>query len=189
VDDDEGARHLMVTALDLAGFAVAGVGTGEEALAAAEAEDPEVVVLEIHLPGISGYGVCRELRQRFGAAVGIVFVSGERVEPFDRVGGLLIGADDYLTKPFAPEELVERARGLLRRRQSGNHQHPLTSRELDVLRLMAEGIGQHGIAERLVISPKTVATHIEHILAKLGVHSRAQAVALAYREDLLKESA
>jgi DNA-binding NarL/FixJ family response regulator len=189
VDDDEGVRQLMCSALCMAGFVVDAVGRGEEALEFAETQEFEVAVLDIRLPGISGYGVCRELRRRFGNAVGIVFVSGERVESFDRVAGLLIGADDYLTKPFAPEELVERVRRLRGERANGSRKSPLTSRELDVLRLLAEGLEQHGIAERLVISPKTVATHIEHILAKLGVHSRAQAIALAFREDLLRETA
>jgi DNA-binding NarL/FixJ family response regulator len=190
VDDDEGVRHLMSSALCLAGFVVHAFGTGEEALAAADAEEFEVAVVDIRLPGISGYGVCRELRRRFGNAVGIVFVSGERVESFDRVAGLLIGADDYVTKPFAPEELVERVRRLPAELSNGSRrQSRLTARELDVLRLLTEGLEQQGIAERLVISPKTVATHIEHILAKLGVHSRAQAIALAFREDLLRETA
>ena len=58
----------------------------------------------------------------------------------------------------------------------------LTAREHEVLRLLADGLSQAGIAERLVISPKTVAAHIDHILGKLGVHSRAEAVAVAYRD-------
>jgi DNA-binding NarL/FixJ family response regulator len=188
VDDDEGVRHLMTSALLMAGFVVHAFGTGEEALAVVDAEEFEVAVLDIRLPGISGYGVCRELRQRFGNALGIVFVSGERVESFDRVAGLLIGANDYVTKPFAPEELVERVRRLRGEHVNGSRKSRLTLRELDVLRLLAEGLEQQGIAERLVISPRTVATHVEHILTKLGVHSRAQAIALAYREDLLRET-
>jgi DNA-binding NarL/FixJ family response regulator len=62
----------------------------------------------------------------------------------------------------------------------------LTSRELEILQLLAEGLAQAQIADQLVISPKTVGSHIEHILAKLGVRSRAQAVAVAYREELVE---
>jgi DNA-binding NarL/FixJ family response regulator len=193
IDDDEGMRDLMVAVLGLGGLTVTTAATGEQGLELAAATDPHVVLLDVHLPGISGYAVCHELRKRAGDTIGILFVSGERTESFDRVAGLLIGGDDYLTKPFAPDELLERTRRLLRRLGTGTGNgngargvsSHLTPRELEVLRTLAEGLAQDGIAERLVISTKTVETHIEHILAKLGVHSRAQAVALAYREDLL----
>jgi DNA-binding NarL/FixJ family response regulator len=180
----------MNAALGLGGFTVTTAATGEEGLELAATIDPDIVVLDVHLPGISGYAVCAELRRRVGETIAILFVSGERTEPFDRVAGLLIGADDYLTKPFAPDELVERVRLLLRRAHKVNGARalvsaPLTPRESDVLRMLAEGLDQGAVAGRLVISAKTVETHIEHILTKLGVHSRAQAVALAYREDLL----
>jgi DNA-binding NarL/FixJ family response regulator len=190
IDDDDCIRQLMDAALVLGGLRVTTAATGEEGLELAATIDPDVVVLDVHLPGISGYAVCAELRRRVGEAIAILFVSGERTEPFDRVAGLLIGADDYLTKPLAPDELVERVRLLLRRGHKVNGARalisaPLTPRESDVLRMLAEGLDQGAVAGRLVISPKTVETHIEHILTKLGVHSRAQAVALAYREDLL----
>jgi two-component system OmpR family response regulator len=183
IDDDECMRQVMDAVLGLGGFAVTTGATGEEGLELAATINPDVVVLDVHLPGISGYAVCAELRRRVGEAIAILFVSGERTEPFDRVAGLLIGGDDYLTKPFAPDELVERVRLLLRRGHKVSA--PLTPRESDVLRMLAEGLDQDAVAGRLVISPKTVESHIEHILTKLGVHSRAQAVALAYREDLL----
>ena len=148
-------------------------------------------MLDVSLPGCSGYEVCSRLRQTFGQTIGIVFLSGERTESLDHVAGLLLGADDYVAKPFDPDELVARVRAILRR---GAHEVPkqrsgLTRREQQVLQLLAEGQAQAEIASELVISTKTVGTHIEHILAKLEVRSRAQAVALAYREDLLSASA
>jgi DNA-binding NarL/FixJ family response regulator len=116
-----------------------------------------------------------------------MFLSGERVEAFDRAAGLMLGADDYLLKPFSSEELVARVRGLLRRTlpTPRSLETKLTVRELEVLRLLAGGLGQKEISGRLAISTKTVGTHIEHILMKLGVQSRTQAVALAYRERLI----
>lgn len=187
VDPDESARELAVGALRSGGYRMLQAETGEQALEIARREQPCAVVLAVALPGISGYEVCRELREAFGERISIVFLSGVRKESFDRVAGLLLGADEYLVKPFAPDELLARVRGLIRRspESTSNAASGLTKRELDVLRLFAEGLDQKEIASRLVISPKTVGTHTEHILTKLGVHSRSQAVALAYRDGLI----
>lgn len=186
VDDDEGCRALVASLLRQAGFEALEAATGEEALAAARRERPLLFVLDVCLPGLSGYEVCRTLKEDFGAAVPVIFVSGVRTEPFDRVAGLLVGADDYLVKPFVPDELLARVRALLRRAPRRLAADNLTARELKVLNLLAEGRNQDEIARELVISSKTVGTHIEHILTKLGVHSRAAAVAAAYRDHLVE---
>ena len=114
-------------------------------------------------------------------------VSGARTDSYDRVAGLAVGADHYLAKPFAPDELLISVRRLVRRSAplSAASASGLTKREREVLALMAEGLAPREIATRLVLSPKTVATHIGHVLEKLGVHSQAQAVAVAYRGDLV----
>jgi DNA-binding NarL/FixJ family response regulator len=187
VDDDEGMRAVLTEIFSAAGFTALTAASGEEALELAASDKPALVVLEVSLPGCSGYEVCSRLRQTFGQTIGIVFLSGERTESLDHVAGLLLGADDYVVKPFDPDQLVARVRAILRR---GAHEVPkqasgLTRREQQVLQLLAQGQAQAEIASELVISAKTVGTHIEHILAKLDVRSRAQAVALAYREDLL----
>jgi DNA-binding NarL/FixJ family response regulator len=119
-------------------------------------------------------------------------VSGERTESADRIAGLLVGGDDYMVKPFDPDELMARVRRLIekaaamRRPSSSPGIADLTSREIEVLRLLAEGLDQRAIAARLVISPTTVATHIQRILTKLDVRSRTHAVAPAYCEHLLE---
>ncbi len=136
---------------------------------------------------MSGYEVCRQLRDDFGDEIAIVFISGERTEEYDRAGGLLLGADDYIVKPFAAGELLARARRFIdraARRQNG--ESPLTARESEVLKLLAEGLRQEAIAERLFITPKTVATHIQNILEKLQLHSRAEAVAYAHQHGLAR---
>ena len=186
VDDDERIAELMRELLSFVHLDTRVALSGEEALELVREEDPSLVLLDVVLPGISGYEVCRDLRDRFGTALPIIFVSGARTEPLDEVAGLLIGADDYVTKPFVPDELLIRVRGLLHRKRTRHiGTARLTPRELEVLRLLADGLNQHDIAQRLVLSPKTVGNHIDHILSKLDVRSRSQAVAQAYRRALL----
>ena len=193
VDDDSSIRELVSSLLDRIGFEPIAVGTGAEALAASDASEPELVILDVRMDDMSGYEILRSLRERFGTGLPIMFLTGERTESFDRVGGLLLGADDYMVKPFDPDELVARATALMRRRPPHERKHavvglretpPLTGREREVLGLLALGLDQDEIAQRLVISPKTVSTHIQRVLAKFGVHSRAQAVVEAYRRGL-----
>jgi DNA-binding NarL/FixJ family response regulator len=187
VDDDEVFREAMTGILERSGYAPTAVSRGEDGLRAVRVKQPRLVILDVCLPDLSGYEVCRQLKDRFGDGLPVLFVSGVRKESFDRVAGLLIGADDYLGKPFAADELLARVRRLVRHTTSlaPSLASRLTPRELEVLRLLANGIGQEEIARQLFISRKTVATHIEHVLQKLGVRTRAQAVALAYREDLV----
>jgi len=188
VDDDPDLLELVSTTLESAGFEIVGVTSGREALAVARGEaPPDLVVLDVQLPGMSGYEICRELRDDFGEGLPILFVSGFRTESLDRVAGLLVGADDYLVKPFAPDELIGRVRALVRRSRGGisnGRAWGLTRREDEVLRLLASGLRQEEIATRLVVSPRTVGAHIQNVLRKMGATSRTQAVALAYRRDL-----
>jgi DNA-binding NarL/FixJ family response regulator len=186
-EDDAVFAALVGDVLAAAGLEAMVASDGAQALALARAQRPLAAILDVNLPKLSGYEVCGGLRELYGESLPILFVSGERTEDFDRIGGLMIGADDYLVKPFAVDELLGRLRALLRRAESREptRPHDLTRRELEVLSLLAEGLEQVEIANRLVISPKTVSTHIQRILSKLGVRSRAQAVALAFREELV----
>ena len=186
-DADEAFRGETSRALEDSGFDVVGAVSGEEALAAVARDDVVLAVLDVRLPGISGYEVCRRLREEHGDRIPIVFVSGDRIEPSDRVAGLLVGADDYVVKPVARDEIVARVRRLLECAPGrGNRPSPrLTAREGEILGLLASGLAPSQIAGALSISPRTVATHVEHIYAKLGVHTRAQAVAAAFRLELV----
>jgi DNA-binding NarL/FixJ family response regulator len=187
VEDDDGFRSVLSTVFRQAGYETYEAASGEEAVETARREEPTLVVLDVCLPGISGYEVCQELRQEFGERLPIILVSGQRIESLDRVAGLLLGADDYLVKPFALDELLIRVRKLIRRAApiAPAGVPRLTTRELEILHLLADGLGQDEIAKRLFISTKTVGTHIEHIRGKLGVRSRAQAVARAFRDQLV----
>jgi two-component system nitrate/nitrite response regulator NarL len=157
VDGDPESRAALSSALNRAGYEAEQVTTGEEALEAAHRQRPAIVIMETHLGGASGYEICREFREQYGA-------------------------DEYLAKPIQFDHLLARVRRLMAQSSPAPPmQSLLTPREQEVLSLLEEGLTPEEMASRLVVTPKTVAKHIEHILGKLGVHSRAQAVALALR--------
>jgi DNA-binding NarL/FixJ family response regulator len=194
VDDHAPLRALVRDLLEQAGYAVAEAASGTAAVQFLEGARPAVVLLDVNLPGLNGYEVCRRIRDRLNGTIGIIFISGERVETFDRSAGLLVGGDDYLTKPFDPSELVARVRRLAPLRAPheiaaatvADQLAILTPREREVVLLLADGLDQHEIAERLFISPKTVATHIQRVLGKLDVRNRAQAVSLVLHDSARK---
>lgn len=187
VDPDDELRSALVVLLEADGLHGREARTGDEGLQCALEERPRLVLLDVNLPGMCGYDLLRRLRNVFGESLPVVFMSGERTEPFDRVAGMLLGADDYLNKPFSSDELLVRIRRLIRSSAAKTvaRMAALTTREREVLELLAAGNSQPEIADALEIASKTCAKHIERILEKLDVHSRAQAVAVAYRDDLL----
>jgi two-component system nitrate/nitrite response regulator NarL len=193
VDDDETWRAYVATLLERAGFELQEAASSAKALEVAREHRPRLVLLDVRLPDGSGLEVCRALRDLYGDELPIIFVSGERMEPLDRATGLLVGGDDYLVKPVDPDEFLARIRRCLERvdarARAEPPEHvglPLTPRELEVLRLLAEGVDPQTIAARLVISPKTVASHLQRVMAKFGVHSRVEAVARAYELGMMR---
>ena len=119
VDDEANIADLVDLYLRKEGFRVLKAGTGEDGLAAAKRERPRLVALDVGLPGIDGLEVCRRLRADAslgGGGVPVIFLTARDSE-IDRILGLEMGADDYLTKPFSPRELVARVKAILRRSQ------------------------------------------------------------------------
>ena len=113
VDDEKSISELIATSLRFVGFDVRTAATGSEALTVAEEFKPHALILDVMLPDQNGFEVCRQLRQD-GHEVGVLFLTAkDAVE--DKIAGLTIGGDDYVTKPFSLEELVARLRALLRR--------------------------------------------------------------------------
>jgi two-component system OmpR family response regulator len=113
VDDESSISDLISTSLRFVGFEVRTAATGSEALTVAEEFKPHAVVLDVMLPDSDGFEVCRQLRSE-GLNVGVLFLTAKDGME-DKVAGLTIGGDDYMTKPFSLEELVARLRALLRR--------------------------------------------------------------------------
>jgi DNA-binding NarL/FixJ family response regulator len=190
-DRDDEARTRLAELLSSAGYAVIQADRGDEALALARSAEPAAVLLEIPLDGLCGYEICQVLKSEPGFGAPVVFVSAARTEAYDRIGGLLLGADDYIVSPYESGELLVRLTNLIGRslQRDAGVRWSLTVREREILDLMSEGLRHGEIAGRLFISPRTVATHVEHILRKLGVRSSKEAISIAYREEIIPAKA
>jgi len=116
VDDDTRLREIVSMALEGEGYRVRGAGSAEEAVAVLERDDPDLMILDVMLPGKDGFELCRDIRTR--SPLPILMLTA-KTDTVDVVVGLESGADDYVTKPFVTKELVARIRALLRRSREG----------------------------------------------------------------------
>ena len=203
VDDHALVRSAIRQAITAPDVEVVGeASTAEEALALAPTLRPDVMLLDLDLPGMSGSHLVRELAPRLPQTkIVMLTVSTSRRDLLD---AMRHGARGYLTKDLSPDALLRSVRGIRRgdlpmsrifaahvvdelaratRRGSGTTpDNGLSSREEEVLNLLADGLTDREIAENLQISPRTVETHVSNVLHKLGVRNRAEA-ARRYRDD------
>jgi DNA-binding response OmpR family regulator len=143
IDDEPSVQEVVRGYLERDGFLVYVADNGAEGLELAERVRPGLIVLDLMLPDISGEDICREIRRR--SDVPILMLTAKSAEE-ERVGGLTLGADDYLTKPFSPRELVARVRAILRR--SGGPETPLVERvSLDEGRLVIDTVEHQVLVE------------------------------------------
>jgi two-component system OmpR family response regulator len=186
VDDEARIREVLLYALEKEGFTVTAVADGPAALAAVEAGGIDLVVLDVMLPEIDGLEVCRRLRHK--GRVPILFLSA-RAEEVDRIVGLELGGDDYLTKPFSPRELTARVRAVFRRVEAPAAQADVRPSvllhgeiEIDterhevryagrVVSLTPTEFGVLGVMQRAyrydnLITERTIDTHVRRIRAK-----------------------
>ena len=161
---------------------------------------PDVILMDIVMPDIDGVMVTRAIRQRF-PTVQVIALTSFKEEGLVQ-NALQAGAIGYLLKDVTAEELAQAIRAAHAGRSTLSPEasqalvhaatqpppsgHDLTDREMDVLALMIEGLNNTEIAEKLFVSPSTIKSHVSHILAKLDVSSRTEAVAVAVRHHLVK---
>jgi two-component system alkaline phosphatase synthesis response regulator PhoP len=132
IEDEQNIRHIIQTYLTAAGYEVLCVADGLTGRNAAEAFNPDLIVLDINLPGMNGLDLTEQLRRH--SEICIVMLTARGAEE-DRIRGLTLGADDYITKPFSPRELVARVEAVLRRTRSTSAENPprlLRSRHLTI---------------------------------------------------------
>lgn len=182
-------RERLRRLLERLEVAVDVVVDADAALERVRSTTPALVLLDAESGGLE---LCREISDT-AASTSIVMICSKGGRPSDRIAALLVGADDVVSEPFDRDELLARIRRMLERRRrwlAVPPQQPnlLSPRELEVLELLAAGRPSVEIARDLVISRKTVVTHIQHIFTKLGVHSQAQAVAHAHLRGLVGSS-
>jgi two-component system, OmpR family, KDP operon response regulator KdpE len=161
VDDEPQIRRVLRSTLSFRGYTISEVSSGEEAVELASKLKPDLILLDVNLPGMSGIETCREIRRSTDAPIIMLTVrSAER----DKVIALDAGADDYVTKPFGIEELLARIRASLRRHPSADALQPFVSRELSVdfeSRRVTVG------GEQVHLAPKEFEV-LRHLIANLG---------------------
>jgi DNA-binding response OmpR family regulator len=198
VDDEPNILELAKLYLEQEGYRVEGVANGNDALSKLSSVKPSLIVLDLMLPDIDGFEVCRQIRKK--SDVPILMLTA-RKEDVDKIVGLELGADDYLTKPFNPRELVARVKAILRRYQSGfksgeateignlridparreatidKQPLKLRTKEFDLLTTLAQNLGVVLTRDRLLEivwetdyygETRTVDIHINHLRDKLG---------------------
>ncbi len=199
----EGVRAFLATQPDI--NVVAEAGSGEEGVALAAQHIPDVVLMDVVMPGMDGVEATRRVRQVSPRSQVVVLTSyheDEHIFPALRAGAL-----SYVLKDLSPEELAEAVRKAARgeavlhprvaarvvkelqglRAETPNPFTELSERELDVLRLIADGLSNAEIAARLTLSEKTVKGHVSNLLGKLHLADRTQAAVLAWREGVARK--
>ena len=194
IDDDSGVRESIKDLVESVGLRAQSFATAQEFLSSERRDAPSCLVLDIRLPGISGLDLQHELK-RVGVKIPIIFISGHADIPMT-VRAMKSGAAEFLTKPFRDQDLLDVIQRALDRervvREKQRHLAELQERyarlsvrEREVMNLVVVGRLNKQIAAELKISVETVQGHVKNILAKLSVHDRTEAVAVAIRRGIV----
>jgi DNA-binding NarL/FixJ family response regulator len=190
IDDDPNLVLLVKDYLEFQGYEVTTSNNGREALKLLDQDLPDMIICDIMMPDIDGYGFAEELRKNPNTSwIPLLFLSAKG-QSQDRIKGLNLGADFYMVKPFEPEELVAQVESSLK--QSGrlmqyadtgnmsetliqvNPSVELTPTELKVVQLVAKGLANKDIAQQMSLSQRTVESHVSNMLGKTGLNNRTE---------------
>ncbi len=213
-DDDVGTRLAVSDYLELAGYIAIAADNGQHALAMVEQHQPHLLVTDITMPKMDGYELVRQVRRQPAFRLLPVIFLTARTNTEERIRGYQLGCDAYLPKPFHLEELGAVVRNLLERSQmiqvewrsrshSAEHQADqspltkteprqgtgrmdLTTRETDVLMLLAGGLSNAQIGDRLHLSPRTVEKYVSSLLRKTDTSNRAELVRFSMEHHLVE---
>jgi DNA-binding NarL/FixJ family response regulator len=190
VDDDPNLVLLVRDYLEFRGYEVIAANNGREALDVLDKDIPDMIICDVMMPEVDGYGFVADLRKRQDIGwIPVLFLSAKG-QSQDRIKGLNLGADVYMVKPFEPEELVAQVESSLsqsgRIRQHADTGAPsetliqvnpsveLTPTELKVVQLVAKGLANKDIAQNMKLSQRTVESHVSNMLGKTGLNNRTE---------------
>ncbi len=190
VDDDPNLVLLVKDYLEFRGYEVTAANNGREALELLDKDVPDMIICDVMMPEVDGYGFVADLRKRQDIGwIPVLFLSAKG-QSQDRIKGLNLGADVYMVKPFEPEELVAQVESSLsqsgRIRQHADTGAPsetliqvnpsveLTPTELKVVQLVAKGLANKDIAQNMKLSQRTVESHVSNMLGKTGLNNRTE---------------
>lgn len=201
IDDDPNLILLVKDYLEFRGYEVMAAGNGREALEILNLHLPDMIICDVMMPEMDGYAFVDKIRQDSRASwIPIMFLSAKG-QSQDKIKGLTTGADIYMIKPFEPEELVaqvesslKQANRLLRHsnrstlEESTRIQVPgnveLTPTELKVVQLVAQGMTNREIAEKLNVSQRTIESHVSNMLNKTNLHNRTELARWAIESNM-----
>jgi DNA-binding NarL/FixJ family response regulator len=191
IDDDPNLILLVKDYLEFRGYNVTTAENGRAALEVLDAQIPDMIICDVMMPEMDGYGLVKHIRQNPRTnKIPVLFLSAKG-QADDRVKGLNEGADVYMVKPFEPEELVAQVESSLKqvkRWQSGGvkladgvtstiqvpHSVELTPTEIKVVQLVAKGLSNKDIADQLNVSQRTIESHVSNMLNKTNLHNRTE---------------
>ena len=185
VDDDRDMQTILSDTLELEGYKTNVAGDGKAALKEITSSSPELILLDVKLPGMSGLELLGKIR-KINKRVVVIMLTGYG-DIKDAVQAIKLGAFDYITKPFDDEDMITNIKNALEGHSGGNGNNgsPLSMREKEVLKWLKMGKSSWDISIILDISERTVNFHITNIMNKLDAMTRTQAVAISIEKGLI----
>jgi DNA-binding NarL/FixJ family response regulator len=201
IDDDPNLILLVKDYLVFRGYHVTSAGNGREALNILEKETPDMIICDVMMPEVDGYSLVQKIRENAETRAIPVMLLSAKSQSQDRVKGLNIGADLYMSKPFEPEELVAQVESTLnlvtnitgkpgpQKPESTTTVHvphpvDLTTTEQKVIQLLAQGMANQEIAQHLNVSKRTIESHVSNMLNKTTLHNRTELARWAMENSL-----